>query len=71
MGFLSFSHFNVHEYEHYEKVENGDFNWIIPGDRVGASVCMPVCVHVCVHVVFTGHQRDFWFMGLMDGSLIS
>lgn len=23
--------FNVKEYEHYEKVENGDLNWIIPG----------------------------------------
>lgn len=30
-GFLDFNHFNVHEYEHYEKVENGDFNWILPG----------------------------------------
>lgn len=30
-GFLNFSNFNVHEYEHYEKVENGDFNWIVPG----------------------------------------
>lgn len=23
--------FNVKEYEHYERVENGDINWIIPG----------------------------------------
>ena len=23
--------FNVKEYEHYERVENGDCNWIIPG----------------------------------------
>lgn len=23
--------FNVKEYEHYERVENGDLNWIIPG----------------------------------------
>ena len=27
----SYSKFNVKEYEHYERVENGDLNWIIPG----------------------------------------
>ena len=26
-----FATFNVKEYEHYEKVKNGDLNWIIPG----------------------------------------
>ena len=26
-----FRTFNVKEYEHYERVENGDLNWIIPG----------------------------------------
>lgn len=30
-GFFNFDAFNCNEYEHYEKVENGDFNWIIPG----------------------------------------
>lgn len=30
-GFLDFSKFSVEEYEHFEKVENGDFNWIVPG----------------------------------------
>lgn len=29
-GFLDFNTFNLDEYEHYEKAENGDFNWIIP-----------------------------------------
>jgi len=29
-GFFSFDTFDVYEYEHYEKVENGDFNWIVP-----------------------------------------
>ncbi|KAL6049415.1 hypothetical protein STEG23_009493 [Scotinomys teguina] len=29
-GFFNFSSFNLIEYEHYEKAENGDFNWIIP-----------------------------------------
>ncbi len=25
--------FNLAEYEHYEQVENGDLNWIVPGER--------------------------------------
>jgi len=29
MGFLDFDNFQVEEYEFYERVENGDFNWII------------------------------------------
>ncbi|KAM8838129.1 dual specificity protein phosphatase CDC14AB-like isoform 2-T2 [Synchiropus picturatus] len=29
-GFLDFERFKVDEYEHYERVENGDMNWIIP-----------------------------------------
>ncbi|KAL2089281.1 hypothetical protein ACEWY4_013969 [Coilia grayii] len=30
-GFFNFETFDVNEYEHYERVENGDFNWIVPG----------------------------------------
>ncbi|XP_062968665.1 dual specificity protein phosphatase CDC14B isoform X4 [Cynocephalus volans] len=29
-GFLDFNSFSLDEYEHYEKAENGDLNWIIP-----------------------------------------
>lgn len=29
-GFFDFETFNADEYEHYEKVENGDLNWIVP-----------------------------------------
>jgi len=29
-GFFNFDTFDVEEYEHYEKVENGDLNWILP-----------------------------------------
>jgi protein-tyrosine phosphatase len=29
-GFFNFDNFDVDEYEHYEKVENGDFNWVLP-----------------------------------------
>ncbi|XP_060787825.1 dual specificity protein phosphatase CDC14B isoform X5 [Neoarius graeffei] len=36
-GWLDFSNFNVEEYEHYERAENGDFNWIIPGKFLAFS----------------------------------
>ena len=31
LNWFNYSRFNVQEYEFYEKVENGDWNWIIPG----------------------------------------
>ena len=30
-GWYKFKEFDPREYEYYEKVENGDLNWIIPG----------------------------------------
>uniref|UniRef100_A0A8C4S787 protein-tyrosine-phosphatase n=1 Tax=Erpetoichthys calabaricus TaxID=27687 RepID=A0A8C4S787_ERPCA len=36
-GFLDFETFDVDEYEHYERVENGDFNWIVPGKFLAFS----------------------------------
>ncbi|XP_064626949.1 dual specificity protein phosphatase CDC14AB-like isoform X3 [Lineus longissimus] len=36
-GFFSFDTFDVHEYEHYERVENGDLNWIVPGKFLAFS----------------------------------
>ncbi|XP_040911262.1 cell division cycle 14Aa [Toxotes jaculatrix] len=36
-GFLDFENFDVEEYEHYERVENGDMNWIIPGKILAFS----------------------------------
>jgi len=30
-NFFNFTAFDVEEYEHYERVENGDLNWIVPG----------------------------------------
>ncbi|XP_014249381.1 dual specificity protein phosphatase CDC14A-like isoform X1 [Cimex lectularius] len=30
LGFFNFEDFDVEEYERYEKVENGDLNWIVP-----------------------------------------
>ena len=51
MGFLDWhlpsSDFNLAEYEHYEQVENGDLNWIVPGEHLCAHIhlcarCPPV-----------------------------
>lgn len=36
-SWLDFSKFDVEEYEHYERAENGDFNWIIPGKFLAFS----------------------------------
>ncbi|MCJ8735055.1 hypothetical protein PDJAM_G00242430 [Pangasius djambal] len=36
-GWLDFSNFDVEEYEHYERAENGDFNWIVPGKFLAFS----------------------------------
>lgn len=38
-GFLNFDHFDVKEYEYYEKVENGDLNWIVPNKFI--AFCGP------------------------------
>lgn len=35
--FVDFDTFHVEEYEYYERVENGDLNWIIPGKFVAFS----------------------------------
>ena len=37
MGWFNYKKFNLAEYEHYESVENGDLNWIIPGKFVAFS----------------------------------
>jgi cell division cycle 14 len=31
LGWFDMKKFNISEYEHFERVENGDLNWIIPG----------------------------------------
>lgn len=33
-NWYNFRTFNIKEYEYYERVENGDLNWIIPGKFV-------------------------------------
>ena len=37
IGWFNYKKFNLNEYEHYERVENGDLNWIIPNKFVAFS----------------------------------
>jgi len=37
LGWFDLDTFDVQEYEHYERVENGDFNWLIPGKFLAFS----------------------------------
>ncbi|XP_067206128.1 dual specificity protein phosphatase CDC14A isoform X3 [Linepithema humile] len=39
LGFFNFEDFCLKEYEHFEKVENGDLNWIVPGKFI--AFCGP------------------------------
>eukprot|EP00919_Chromeraceae_sp_WS-2016_P011814 GHVR01027592.1.p1 GENE.GHVR01027592.1~~GHVR01027592.1.p1 ORF type:complete len:109 (+),score=2.08 GHVR01027592.1:837-1163(+) len=37
LKWFNYKKFNFNEYEHYERVENGDLNWIIPNKFVAFS----------------------------------
>ena len=37
LGWYSYTTFDVQQYQFYEKVENGDLNWILPGKFVAFS----------------------------------
>ena len=37
LGWYNYKTFNYKEYEYYEKVEHGDFNWIVPGKFLAFS----------------------------------
>ncbi|XP_076279599.1 cell division cycle protein 14 isoform X9 [Lasioglossum baleicum] len=39
LGFFNFQDFRVKEYEYFERVENGDLNWIVPGKFI--AFCGP------------------------------
>lgn len=41
LGWFSHKTFNLTEYEHYEKIEHGDLNWIIPNKFVAFSSPSP------------------------------
>ncbi len=37
LGWFNFRTFSLSEYEHYERLENGDLNWIVPQKFVAFS----------------------------------
>lgn len=37
LGWFNYKTFNLSEYEHYEKLENGDLNWILPNKFIAFS----------------------------------
>ncbi|OMJ93672.1 hypothetical protein SteCoe_3372 [Stentor coeruleus] len=41
LGWFDYKKFNVHEYEFHEKVENGDWNWIIPNKMLAFASPSP------------------------------
>jgi cell division cycle 14 len=47
VGFLDWHlptcNFNLAEYEHYEQVENGDLNWIVPGALAHPPLLLMPC----------------------------
>lgn len=42
LGWIDFESFDLSEYQYYEQVENGDFNWIIPNKFI--AMCTPTAV---------------------------
>lgn len=47
IGWIDFNDFNVMEYEYFEKVENGDLNWIVPNKFVAFSGPRARCMEMC------------------------
>lgn len=41
LNWFNYQKFNVQEYEFYEKVENGDWNWVIPGKMLAFASPSP------------------------------
>lgn len=37
LDWFDYKKFDIAEYEHYEKIENGNLNWIIPGEFLAFS----------------------------------
>ncbi|XP_040576096.1 dual specificity protein phosphatase CDC14A [Lepeophtheirus salmonis] len=57
-GFLHFSDFDYEEYEHYEKVQCGDFNWLVPQKFL--AFCGPH-PHSKIEVGYHLHAPEFYF----------
>ena len=41
VGLLNFGTFNLEHFEYFEKVENGDSTWIVPGNIPYSSLSAP------------------------------
>ncbi|XP_065166378.1 dual specificity protein phosphatase CDC14B-like isoform X3 [Atheta coriaria] len=57
-GFFNFNNFNHLQYEFYERVENGDLNWIVPGKFLG--FCGPHNKSKVLHG-YPLHAPEFYF----------
>ncbi|XP_071755610.1 dual specificity protein phosphatase CDC14AB isoform X2 [Centroberyx gerrardi] len=84
-GFFDFETFDVDEYEHYERVENGDFNWIVPGKFLAFSGPHPktkmenaglgrtgtlIGCYLMKHYRFTAGETIAWIRICRPGSVI-
>ncbi|MGH0132814.1 UNVERIFIED_CONTAM: hypothetical protein FKN15_050678 [Acipenser sinensis] len=84
-GFFDFETFDVDEYEHYERVENGDFNWIVPGKFLAFSGPHPkskiehaglgrtgtlIACYLMKHYKFTAAETIAWIRICRPGSII-
>lgn len=58
-GFFSFDDFNYLEYEHYEIVESGDLNWIVPNKFI--AFCGPHLMSGTDNKGYTHHAPDKYF----------
>lgn len=58
-GFFNFDDFNYLEYEHYEIVESGDLNWILPNKFI--AFCGPHMLSGTDNKGYTHHAPDKYF----------
>lgn len=58
-GFFNFDDFNYLEYEHYEIVESGDLNWIVPNKFI--AFCGPHMLSGTDNKGYTHHAPDKYF----------
>lgn len=58
-GFFNFDDFNYLEYEHYEIVESGDLNWILPNKFI--AFCGPHMMSGTDNKGYTHHAPDKYF----------
>jgi cell division cycle 14 len=58
-GFFNFDDFNYLEYEHYEIVESGDLNWILPNKFI--AFCGPHLLSGTDNKGYTHHSPDKYF----------